>query len=138
MSVKGTILQILFAFALCSTVQGRPVYDDYSDNEVEQYFGTEPAVISTTTRATTTSTPTPTTAETTTEYKYKEIAEAYTVEVPHLHSIRHAAGTLYFELQPGEDLQKKLLQVQRDSFDVPFSRTHPPKQNNRRVAPSKD
>ncbi|XP_053688375.1 uncharacterized protein LOC128737704 [Sabethes cyaneus] len=135
MRVKGKILQILFAFALCSTVQGRPVYDNYSENEAEQYYAAEPAVISTTTRATTTSTstPTPTTAVTTTEYKYKEITEAYTVEVPHLLSIRHAAGTYYFELQPGEDLHKKLLQVQRDVFDVPFSKTHIP-----RVAPSKD
>ncbi|XP_055531731.1 uncharacterized protein LOC129722366 [Wyeomyia smithii] len=124
MAVRGKAFQILITVALCVAVNGRPSSDPYldydsdSENAINEVFLPEPS--STTTGA-------PSTTETTTEYKYKQIAEAYTVKMPELHSIRHAAGTHYFELQPGEDLNTRLLEEKRIHFDEPFSRTPAPR-----------
>nr|XP_019932075.2 uncharacterized protein LOC109622255 [Aedes albopictus] len=65
------------------------------------------------------------TIDTTTEYKYKDIIEAYTIAVPKLESIRHAAGTLYYTVDPQEDPYKKLMQVYQDNFETPMNRNLP-------------
>uniref|UniRef100_A0A1W7R7G7 Putative conserved secreted protein n=1 Tax=Aedes albopictus TaxID=7160 RepID=A0A1W7R7G7_AEDAL len=73
------------------------------------------------------------TIDTTTEYKYKDIIEAYTIEVPKLESVRHAAGTLYYTVDPQEDPYKKLMQVYQDNFETPMNRNLP-----KNVPPPKD
>ncbi|XP_058461331.1 uncharacterized protein LOC131436561 [Malaya genurostris] len=129
MGASRVVFQLCCFAILWLTIQGRAIdYDLY--NEISENFQSTAEV--STTVATTTTTEQKT--ETTTEYKHKDIIQAYTVKVPQLHSIRHAAGTHYFAVRADEDLTEKLLEVQREVFDRPFSRTPPP----RRVAPPKN
>ncbi|XP_058833858.1 uncharacterized protein LOC131691461 [Topomyia yanbarensis] len=128
MGANRIIIQVCLISALWLTIEGRPVDNDL-DNEISG--NVEPVPQASTTTSTTS---TERGLETTTEYKHKEIVQAYTVKVPQVHSIRHAAGTYYFEVQPNEDLTEKLLEVQREVFDKPFSRTPPPK----KAAPPKN
>nr|XP_019932483.1 uncharacterized protein LOC109621242 [Aedes albopictus] len=132
------IIILVFALSVAySPALGRPL-DDYDDLGNEIYPLAELSAIKMTEKPTIIP---PTTAnpvqqsivETTTEYKYKDIIEAYTIEVPKLESIRHAAGTLYYTVDPQEDPYKKLMQVYQDNFETPMNRNLP-----KNVPPPKD
>uniref|UniRef100_T1D5B2 Putative secreted mucin n=1 Tax=Psorophora albipes TaxID=869069 RepID=T1D5B2_9DIPT len=118
------ICLIFVVSALCVLVQSRP-YGEYSDedddneNEIVENFT---PVSTTTTRKVNTK---PNAVETTTEYKYKEEVKPYTMKVPIVHSIRHAAGTHYYTVDPDEDSYEKLMEVYKETFEKPFSRNVP-------------
>nr|XP_029728155.1 uncharacterized protein LOC115266304 [Aedes albopictus] len=132
------IIILVFALSVAySPALGRPL-DDYDDLGNEIYPLAELSAIKMTEKPTiippTMAKPVQrSTIETTTEYKYKDIIEAYTLEVPKLESIRHAAGTLYYTVDPQEDPYKKLMQVYQDNFETPMNRNLP-----KNVPPPKD
>ncbi|XP_062716741.1 uncharacterized protein LOC109419158 [Aedes albopictus] len=65
------------------------------------------------------------TLERSTEYKYENVIQTYTIEVLKLKPIPHAAGTLYYTVDPQEDAYKKLMQVYQDNFETPMNRNSP-------------
>ncbi|EAT40932.1 AAEL007371-PA [Aedes aegypti] len=132
---------IILVFALSVVylpVQGRPAIAidyDYDDNTIPSAseISTPKAIMQRTTSAKKFQIPAQQSAiETTTEYKYKDIIEPYKIEVPKVESIRHAAGTLYYSVDPKEDPYKKLMQVHEEYFEIPMNRNLP-----KHVAPPK-
>ncbi|XP_062545172.1 uncharacterized protein LOC134211863 [Armigeres subalbatus] len=127
------IIVLVFAFAsLCFSVHGRPAVDyEYYDNEIADPSMNNMRQNPTSTTGAPVQKPTSTTKppvepmETTTEYRYQDIIAPYTVKVPKVESIRHAAGTLYYTVHPDEDSYKKLMEVYEEHFEIPMNRNLP-------------
>lgn len=133
MGSKRVVISVCLISLFLMCVQGRPIdpLEEYdSENEVQQVYAaptprssSDIAVQHITPKMKASVGQSPT--ETTTEYIYQGIVEAYTVEVDKLHSIRHAAGTLYYPVAPQENAYEKLMQVYKDSFVTPMNRNSP-------------
>lgn len=134
--VSLPLIVLVFTFAaLCFSAHGKPAVDyEYYDNEIAtirqpsmnnvRQEPTSTTGIPVQQRTSTTKSPIEP-VETTTEYRYQDIIAPYTVKVPRVESIHHAAGTLYYTVHPDEDPYKKLMEVYEEHFETPMNRNLP-------------